>query len=459
MVACTGPNPIGNEDPMTVVRRVVIMGAGGRDFHNHNVAFRNDPTTCVVAFTAAQIPGIDNRIYPPSLAGPAYPEGIPIRPEGELVDIIRREHVQDVVLAYSDLAHVDVMHKASIAMAAGADFRLMGPDNTMLQSRLPVIAVCATRTGAGKSQTTVRLARLLLAEGFQPVLIRHPMPYGDLEAMRVQRFASLADIDAANPTIEEREEYEEPVRTGLVMYAGVDYADVLAAAERDGNVILWDGGNNDFPFYRPDLWITVADPLRPSDGLGYHPGELNLRRADVVMVNKIDSATTEQIAETVAAAKVMNPTALIVRAASPVSLDDGPELVGRRVLVIEDGPSITHGGLSFGAGTIAAAHHGCTAFIDPRPFAVGSLAETLARFAHIGNVLPAMGYDQAQLEELASTIRAAEPDVIVTGTPIDLRHLIPIAVPIRRARYHLVETGHPTLAEVLAPISCGGGRP
>jgi predicted GTPase len=451
MVARTVPDPTGTDRTMTGVKRVVIMGAGGRDFHNHNVVFRNDPTTRVVAFTAAQIPGIDNRTYPSSLAGSAYPEGIPIRPEHELPEIIRHEHVQEVVLAYSDLAHVDVMHKASIAMAAGADFRLMGPELTMLRSRLPVIAVCATRTGAGKSQTTRHLARLLLAEGFQPVLIRHPMPYGDLEAMRVQRFATLADIDAAHPTIEEREEYEEPVRAGLVMYAGVDYADVLTAAERDGNVILWDGGNNDFPFYRPDLWITVADPLRASDGERYHPGELNLRRADVVMVNKIDSATAGQIATTVAAAKAINPTALIVRAASPVSLEDGPELVGRRVLVIEDGPSITHGGLSFGAGTIAAAHHGCATFIDPRPFAVGSIAETLTRFGHIGNVLPAMGYDQAQLTELASTIRRADPDVIVTGTPIDLRHLVSIAVPIRHARYRLVDAGHPTLAEVLEP--------
>jgi predicted GTPase len=432
-------------------RRIVIMGAGGRDFHNFNTVFRSDRDTTVVAFTASQIPGIAGRRYPSSLAGPHYTGGIPIRDEGELADIVRTEHVNEVVLAYSDLAHVDVMHKASIAMAAGADFRLIGPDATMLAAGVPVVAVCATRTGAGKSQTSRRIARLLMDKGFRTVLVRHPMPYGDLEAMKVQRFETLADIDAAHPTVEEREEYEEPVRMGLVMYAGVDYEAILRRAEQEADIIIWDGGNNDFPFFRPDVWITVADPLRPGDGMLYHPGELNLRRADVIVVNKVDSATLQQVAETVAAARSVNPNAIVVRAASPVTLDDGPELTGERVLVIEDGPTVTHGGMAFGAGTVAARHHGALNLIDPRPYAIGSIAETYRRFPHIGDVLPAMGYGEHQLAELAETIAASRPTVVVTGTPIDLRRLITLDVPIRHASYEVNEVGRPTFDDVLEP--------
>jgi predicted GTPase len=433
------------------MRRIIIMGAGGRDFHNFNVAFRLDPDTHVVCFTAAQIPGIDDRRYPATLAGPGYPDGIAIHPEADLADLIHTHKVDEVVLAYSDLAHRHVMHQASRVLAAGADFRLLGPETTMLASRLPVVAVCATRTGAGKSQTSRKVGRLLQEAGFRVALVRHPMPYGDLERMRVQRFASLADIDACQPTIEEREEYEEPVRQGLTVFAGVDYADVLHAAEADADVIVWDGGNNDVPFYRPDLWITVADPLRAGDEVDSHPGEVNLRRAHVVVVNKIDSASLEQVATVVGNVSTVNPGAIIVKAMSPVELSEGPALAGRRVLVIEDGPTITHGGLPFGAGAVAARHHGATTLVDTRPVAVGSIAETLAAFPHITEVLPAVGYGADQLADLAATSAAAAPDVVVTGTPIDLRHVIDVAVPVRHAGYAIAEIGHPDLADVLRP--------
>lgn len=433
------------------MRRIIIMGAGGRDFHNFNVVYRTDPDSHVVAFTAAQIPGIDERRYPWTLSGPGYPDGIPIHPESELVDLIHLHKVDEVVLAYSDLAHVDVMHKASIVMAAGADFRLLGPDATMVSSRVPVVAVCATRTGCGKSQTSRRIGRLLQDAGFRVALVRHPMPYGDLEAMRVQRFSTLEDIDAFNPTIEEREEYEEPVRQGLTMFAGVDYQEILRAAEADFDVIVWDGGNNDFPFYRPDLWITVADPLRPGHEMAYHPGEVNLRRANVVVINKVDSASIENVAEVVGNVHDVNPHALIVKAASPVDLGEGPSLRGKRVLVVEDGPTVTHGGMPFGAGTVAARHHGAGTLVDARPFAVGSIAETFAKYPHIGDVLPAMGYGPDQLADLAATIAAADPDVVVTGTPMDLRHVIDIAAPLRHAGYAIQEMGHPDLGDVIAP--------
>ncbi|MDH4145233.1 MAG: GTPase [Acidimicrobiia bacterium] len=434
------------------MRRTIVMGAGGRDFHNFNVAFRDDPTTEVVAFTAAQIPGIDDRRYPPSLAGPRYPEGIPIRPETELAGLVRAEHVDEVVLAYSDLSHLDVMHKASRVLAAGADFRLMGLDATMLAADVPVVAVCAARTGCGKSQTSRVVARQLREAGWRVALVRHPMPYGDLEAMRVQRFATLADIDAADPTIEEREEYEEPIRQGLTMFAGVDYADILRAAQAESDVIVWDGGNNDVPFYRPDLWITVVDPLRPGHELTYHPGEVNLRRADVVVLNKVDSATVDQVAEVCANIESLNPGARLVRAASPVDLEPGPALRARRVLVVEDGPSVTHGGMPFGAGLVAARQHGATEIVDPRPHAVGSLAATFDAYPHLDRVLPAMGYGADQIADLAATVAAARPDVVVTGTPIDLRRLVRLDAPVRHATYSLQEIGRPTLAEVLEPV-------
>ena len=374
----------------TAKRRVVIIGAGGRDFHNFNTVFRNDSTTTVVAFTASQIPGIADRVYPRSLAGPLYPDGIPILAEERLAELIAERGVDEVILAYSDLSHVDVMHKASLVLCRGADFRLLGPDATMLSSSRPVVAVGAVRTGSGKSQTSRRVGQILLEAGLSVALVRHPMPYGDLERMRVQRFATLADIDASHPTVEEREEYEQPVRLGMVMYAGVDYADVLRQAESEADVIIWDGGNNDFPFYRPDLMITVADPLRPGHELAYHPGETNLRIADVVVINKIDSADPGAVEQVIANVRTVNPGATIVMAESPVTLSPGPSLAGRRVLVIEDGPTITHGGMPFGAGTVAARRAGVADFVDPRPFAVGSIVDTYAKYPAIGSVLPAM---------------------------------------------------------------------
>ena len=434
------------------MKRVVIMGAGGRDFHNFNVAFREDPETEVVAFTATQIPGIADRTYPASLSGPGYPKGIPIVDEQELDDLIRRESVDEVILAYSDLAHETVMHKASQVLAAGADFTLMGPRSTMLESSKPVVAVCAARTGCGKSQTSRKVGQILLDAGLSVALVRHPMPYGDLEAMRVQRFATLEDIDASSPTIEEREEYEAPVAMGMVMYAGVDYEQILRQAEEEADVVIWDGGNNDFPFFVPDVLITVVDPLRPGHELTYHPGEANVRMADVVVVNKIDSASAEAVAEVVANVLSVNPRAKIVKAASPVTLEEGPPLAGAKVLVVEDGPTITHGEMPYGAGTVAAHQAGTTNLVDPRPYAVGTIATTFERYPGIGTVLPAMGYGDAQLAELERTINATPCDVVVTGTPIDLARLIDIRHPVRHATYGLADHGRPTLADVFTPF-------
>jgi predicted GTPase len=440
------------------MKKVIIMGAGGRDFHNFNVAFREDPETEVVAFTAAQIPGIDDRVYPASLAGDRYPDGIPIRPEEELTELIRKERVDEVILAYSDLSHEDVMHKASVALAAGADFRLMGPEATMLRSTKPVVAICAARTGAGKSQTSRRVGQLLLDAGLSVALVRHPMPYGDLEAMRVQRFETIEDIDRSNPTIEEREEYEAPVRMGMVMYAGVDYADILEQAQEEADVVIWDGGNNDLPFFAPDLLIVVVDPLRPGHELLFHPGETNVRMADLVVVNKVDTADPRDVATVIHNVHEMNPRAKVIRTASPVTLEDGPPLVGARVLVIDDGPTITHGGMPYGAGTVAARQAGATKLVDPRPYAVGSIAATFERYPDIGNVLPAMGYGAEQLRELEETINATECDVVVTGTPIDLGRLIDIRRPLRHATYVLADNGQPTLAEALAPFITARAR-
>ena len=434
------------------MRKVIIMGAGGRDFHNFNVVFRDDPETEVVAFTAAQIPGIDDRRYPASLAGPRYPDGIPIVPESELASLVRSEEADEVVLAYSDLSHQAVMHKASIALAAGADFRLLGPDATMLRGTKPVVAVCAVRTGSGKSQTSRRVGALLLDAGLRVALVRHPMPYGDLERMRVQRFATLADIDDSDPTVEEREEYELPVELGMVMYAGVDYAEILEQAQDEADVIVWDGGNNDFPFFRPDLLITVVDPLRAGHELTYHPGETNLRMADVVVINKVDSADAHSIERVLADIAAVNPHATVVRAASPVTLDEGPSLAGAAVLVIEDGPTVTHGGMPFGAGTVAAQRAGVGMQIDPRPYAEGSIAEVYRDNPHLGNVLPAMGYSDVQLRELEDTINRVDCDAVITGTPIDLARLIDSKHPIRHARYELEEIPPATLAEVLEPV-------
>ena len=434
------------------MRRVIIMGAGGRDFHNFNVVYRGDPQVEVVAFTATQIPGIADRVYPAALAGPRYPNGIKVHPETDLEWLIEDLRADEVVFAYSDVAHSHVMHCASKVLAAGADFTLLGPRSTMLKSRRPVIAVCAARTGSGKSQTTRRVGRLLLDAGLKVALVRHPMPYGDLEAMRVQRFASLADIDSAHPTVEEREEYERPVELGMVMYAGVDYAEILARAEEEADVIVWDGGNNDLPFYVPDVHVVVVDPLRAGDELAYHPGEANLRMADVVVVNKVDSAGLEATERVIADVISVNSAAMIVRAASPTVLASGPSLRGRRVLVVEDGPTLTHGGMSFGAGSVAAREAGAAELMDPRPFAVGSIRDTLARFTQIERVLPAMGYSDEQLRELEQTINAIDCDVVVTGTPIDLGRLITCRHPMRHVTYELQEIGQPTLKDAVAPL-------
>jgi predicted GTPase len=440
------------------MRRTLIMGAGGRDFHNFNVAFRDDPDTHVVAFTATQIPGIDDRVYPATLAGPRYPQGIPIVPEESLTELIRMHDVDDVVLAYSDLSHETVMHKASIVLAAGADFRLLGPKGTMLRSSKPVVAVCAVRTGAGKSQTSRAVARALLAARLRVALVRHPMPYGELERMRIQRFETLAEIDASNPTVEEREEYEEPVRMGVVVYAGVDYEPILRAAESDADVVIWDGGNNDLPFFAPDLHIVVVDPLRPGHELRYHPGEANLRMADVVVVNKVDSAETADVQTVLANVEAVNPKANVVLAKSPPTLEPGPDIAGARVLVVDDGPTLTHGEMPFGAGVVAARNAGAT-IVDPRPSAVGSIAETLDAWPQLHDVLPAMGYSATQLRELETTINGAACDVVLTGTPIDLSRLIDSKHPIRRVRYELEEVGTPTIAGLLEPIIAEASAP
>jgi predicted GTPase len=435
------------------MRRIVIAGAGGRDFHDFNVLFRDDPDVEVVAFTATQIPGIDDRRYPAALAGPRYPDGIPVLPEERLAQVVREHEADEVRFAYSDVPYDHVMRRAEIALAAGAGFSLSSPRATMLRSSRPVVAVCAVRTGSGKSQTSRHAGRLLMDAGLRVALVRHPMPYHDLEAIAVQRFGTLADIDASNPTIEEREEYELPVRLGMTMWAGVDYEAILRAAEEEADVIIWDGGNNDLPFYAPDLHVTVADPLRAGDELASHPGEANLRMADVVVVNKVDSASAEQIAAVEESVAATNPGATVVRAASPVALSGAGDLAGVPVLVVEDGPTITHGGMPFGAGTVAARAAGADRILDPRPFAAGSLAATLERFAHIGAVVPAMGYSVEQLADLRATIAASPPEtVVVAGTPIDLGALVGGERPIRQASYGYADAGTPTLAETLAPV-------
>jgi predicted GTPase len=434
-----------------LMRTVVIMGAGGRDFHNFNTVFRDDPETRVVAFTAAQIPGIDDRSYPASLAGPLYPAGIPIVAEDTLAELIKRERIDEVVLAYSDLSHQDVMHKASAVLAAGADFRLIGPAASMLHSRKPVVAVVAARTGCGKSQTSRYVGRFLLDAGLKVALVRHPMPYGDLEKMRVQRFATLADIDASDPTVEEREEYEAPVEMGMIMYAGVDYGDILRQAEEEADVVIWDGGNNDFPFYAPDVFITVVDPMRPGHELAYYPGETNVRMADIVVVNKVDVAAVGAVTQVITDVESVNPRAVIVKAASPATLDPPMSLVGKRVLVVDDGPTITHGGMPFGAGWTAAHNAGATTFVDPRPWLTGSLAETFAKYPHIGSVLPAMGYGDEQLKELGEIIRSIDCDVVVLGTPMDLARLVDLGHPAVRTNYHYEGVGVPSLESLLQP--------
>ncbi|HDM92498.1 MAG TPA: GTPase [Candidatus Korarchaeota archaeon] len=431
------------------VRRVVIMGAAGRDFHNFNVFFRDNPNYRVVAFTAAQLPEIWGRKYPPELAGSLYPDGIPILKEEDLPEIIERENVDLVVFAYSDVSHQYLMERAAIAQAAGANFMLLGPKSTMLKSNKPVIAVTAARTGAGKSPTSRRVVSILREKGLRVVVIRHPMPYGDLRRQVVQRFASLEDLDKHECTIEEREDYEPHIKMGSVVYAGVDYEKILREAEKEADVILWDGGNNDFPFYVPDLWITVVDPLRAGHELTYWPGSVNVRAADVIVISKVNVASADDIELVRANVIRVNPKATIVEAAMPLTVD-APELIrGKRVLVVEDGPTVTHGEMGFGAGYMAAKRFGAAEIVDPRPYAVGSIKEAFEKYTHLGPVLPAVGYSERQMRELEETINNADADSVILGTPTDLSRYLRIDKPAVHVRYELQEIGRPNLEDVI----------
>ncbi len=431
------------------MKKVIIMGAAGRDFHNFNVFFRDNPHYRVVAFTATQIPDIEDRKYPAELAGKLYPKGISIYAEEELPFLIQKHRVKEVIFAYSDVSHEYVMHRASIAHAAGASFCLLGPSETMLKSRKPVISICAVRTGSGKSQTSRKIAVLLKKKGRKVAVIRHPMPYGDLVKQKVQRFATYEDLDRYECTIEEREEYEPHLDNGIIVYAGVDYQAILRQAEKEADIILWDGGNNDFPFYVPDLEIVVVDPHRAGHELLYHPGETNFRRADVIVINKMDTASPDQVKAIQKNIKAFNPKARIVRANSRIKVEDGKAIAGKRVLVIEDGPTLTHGGMTYGAGIVAARQYQAAEIIDPRPWAVGSIKETFRKYGHLDRVLPAMGYGEKQIRELARTINQVDCDLVVSATPIDLRRVISPKKRILRVRYELEEIGSPTLKDIL----------
>lgn len=431
------------------MKKVIIMGAAGRDFHNFNVFFRGNKEYRVVAFTATQIPDIEGRKYPEALAGKLYPKGIPIFPEDELTDLIKTYKVNEVYFAYSDVSHEYVMNKASQVLAAGANFVLLGPDDTMIKSRKPVVSVCAVRTGSGKSQTTRKVALTLKAKGRRVVVIRHPMPYGDLVKQAVQRFATYEDLDRHECTIEEREEYEPHIDNGIVVYAGVDYGAILKQAEKEADVILWDGGNNDFPFYRSDLEIVVVDPHRAGHELTYHPGETNFRRADVYVVNKIDTADPKKVKQVLENIKRINPRARVIKANSPIFVEDGSRITGKRVLVIEDGPTLTHGGMRYGAGIVAAQKYQASKIVDPRAYAVGSIKKTFAKYNHLDKVLPAMGYGEKQTRELAATINRIDCDLVVSATPIDLNRVVKVNKPILRVRYELEEIGSPNLKTVL----------
>jgi predicted GTPase len=431
--------------------RILIMGAAGRDFHNFNVYFRDNADYKVVAFTATQIPDIEGRVYPPELAGAIYPKGIPIHSEDDLESLIRDLNVVQAVFSYSDVSYEYVMHKASQVLAAGADFRLLGTGTTMLESSKPVIAVCAGRTGSGKSQTTRRVCDLLKEMGKQVVAIRHPMPYGNLVEQACQRFATYEDMDRYDCTIEEREEYEPHIDRGVVVYAGVDYEKILREAEKEADVIVWDGGNNDLAFYKSDLYITVLDPHRPGHELRYHPGEANLRLADAVVINKIDTAGSDDIIAVRNNVLAVNPEATIIEAASPIFVENPDAIRGKKVLVIEDGPTLTHGEMAYGAGVVAARRFGAAELVDPRPYAVGSIITTYEKYPTTGDVLPAMGYGEKQREELEQTIRNTPCDLVIIGTPIDLRRVIKVDKPSERVRYELQEVGRPNLADVLTP--------
>ncbi len=432
-----------------VQKRVIIMGAAGRDFHNFNTYFRDNPDYQVVAFTATQIPNIEGRKYPPALAGEAYPQGIPIYPEARLADLIVEDDIDQVVFAYSDVMHEYVMHKASLVLAKGADFRLMGLHNTQIQSDKPVVSVCAARTGSGKSQTSRRVRDILQDLGYRVAVIRHPMPYGDLAKQAVQRFASYEDLDAQQCTIEEREEYEPHIQQGSIVFAGVDYEAILRQAEAEADVILWDGGNNDLPFYVSDYLIVIVDPLRPGHERRYYPGESNVIAADAIIINKMDAADEDAIVQVKENIEKLNPSAVVLEANSPISVDDPKAVRDRRVLVVEDGPTLTHGEMSFGAGWMAAKRFGASEIIDPRPFAVGSILETYAKFPNIGEIIPAMGYSADQIRELEETIDQADADLVLIGTPIDLGRLLEINKPIQRVRYELEIISRPTLAKLL----------
>ena len=436
-------------EPPHSTERLVILGAAGRDFHNFNVVYRDDPSVTVVAFTATQIPGIAGRRYPASLAGRRYPLGIPIADEAELEAICRRERVTQVVFAYSDVSHDHVMRLGARALACGADFALLGPARTMLQAAVPVVAVCAVRTGCGKSPIARWLGRRLRERGHRVAVLRHPMPYAELERQRSQRFATPDDLDTARCTVEEREEYEPHLAAGNVVFAGVDYADIAAQAAADADLIVWDGGNNDFPFVRPDLLIVVADALRPEDARGYHPGEAVLRMADVVVLNKVDVASAAQVQRATEVVREANAAAPLVRAASPVRLDDPASVRGRKVVVVEDGPTITHGSMPWGAGFVATRAAGASEVVDPRHSAAGEIRETYARYPHIGPVLPAIGYDAAQLEALRETLDRVPADLVVAGTPVDLTRLIPRDKRVIRARYEFAETSGPSLGAIV----------
>ena len=429
--------------------RTLIMGAAGRDFHNFNVFFRDNKDYEVVAFTATQIPNIEGRKYPAALSGKNYPDGIPIYPESELITLIKEDQIDQVIFAYSDVSHEYVMHKASEVLAAGADFRLMGLNTTQIKSTKPVVSVCAVRTGSGKSQTTRRVAAILQGLGKKVAVIRHPMPYGDLAKQAVQRFGELADLDKHDCTIEEREEYEPHIVQGVLVFAGVDYEAILREAEKEADIILWDGGNNDLSFYVPDFQIVVADPHRPGHETSYHPGEANARTADAFVINKVDTADAENVIKLHGSLRALAPEAVILEAASPLFVDDPGQIKGKRVLVVEDGPTLTHGGMAYGAGWVAARRFGAAEIVDPRPYAVGTIQDTYQKYPTTGDVLPAMGYGERQIKELETTINNAEVDLVIIGTPIDLARLMKINKPTQRVRYELQVIGQPTLEDLL----------
>jgi len=433
-------------------RRILIMGAAGRDFHNFNVMYRDNEAVEVVAFTATQIPDIDGRVYPAGLAGKFYPAGIPIHAESELLELIKKLKVDEVVFSYSDVPHTYVMNKASEVIACGVTFSLLGAEQTMIKSTKPVVAVCAVRTGVGKSQTTRKVCDTLKAMGKKVVAVRHPMPYGDLNAQACQRFATYADLDYHKCTIEEREEFEPHIDRGIVVYAGVDYGRILREAEQEADVIVWDGGNNDTPFYQPDVHITLVDPHRAGHEVLYHPGEANLRMADVIVINKIETAHPDGVNKVRANVAKFNPKAIVIDGASPITVEDVELVRGKRVLVIEDGPTLTHGEMAYGAGVMAAHKLGAT-LVDPRPYAVGTIKTVFQNYTHMGALLPAMGYGAKQVKELEETIAATPCDVVLIATPIDLRRILTIKQPSTRVRYELQEIGLPTLRDVLEKLS------